>query len=84
LSTKLSAGVGAQVDLRVGMCAALGLLIGVTVGGALAGRINPTHARVVAVTLVYLGALATVIHALITLQSTNASGDKADVLQSLK
>lgn len=67
LSTKVSAGVGAQPDWRVGVCAALGLLVGVTVGGVLAGRIDPTHARIVAVTLAYLGAVATVIHALIIL-----------------
>ena len=67
LSTKLSAGVGPQLDWRVGVGAALGLLIGVTVGGVLAGRINPTDARVVAVTLAYLGAAATVIHALFNL-----------------
>jgi uncharacterized protein len=67
LSTKLSAGVGAQPEWRVCVFAALGLLIGVTVGGVLASRINPTDARVVAVTLAYLGAAATVIHALIVL-----------------
>jgi uncharacterized membrane protein YfcA len=67
LSTKLSAGLGAQLDWRVGVFAALGLLIGVTVGGVLAGRINPTDARIAAVTLAYLGAAATVIHALIVL-----------------
>jgi uncharacterized protein len=67
LSTKVSAGVGAQPDWPVGVCAALGLLVGVTVGGVLAGRIDPTHARIVAVTLAYLGAVATVIHALIIL-----------------
>ena len=67
LSTKVSAGVGAQPDWRVGVCAALGLLVGVTVGGVLAGRTDPTHARIVAVTLAYLGAVATVIHALVIL-----------------
>jgi uncharacterized membrane protein YfcA len=67
LSTKISAGVGAQLDWRVGVYGALGLLVGVMIGGVLAGRINPTQARIVAVTLAYLGAAATVVHALIIL-----------------
>ncbi|NHU45512.1 MULTISPECIES: sulfite exporter TauE/SafE family protein [Rhodococcus] len=45
LITKLASGGGVHIDSRLGLTAAAALLVGVTIGSILTGRVNPAQAR---------------------------------------
>lgn len=63
LVTKLASGGGVHIDPRLGLTAAAALLVGVTIGSTLTGRIDPAPARTLAIAPAYTGAAATVLRA---------------------
>ncbi|MFC9836351.1 TSUP family transporter [Rhodococcus sp. NPDC127530] len=67
MATKLASGGAVHIDPRLGLTAAAALLVGVKIGSTLTGRVDPAHARTVAVALAYVGAAATVLRAVTSL-----------------
>jgi hypothetical protein len=67
LATKLASGGAVHIDPRLDLTAAAALLVGVKIGSALTGCVDPAHARTLAIALAYAGAAATVLRAIISL-----------------